>query len=277
MLNIPIRMIETYQSEVMTLSYLWKCTRMDGQVFGFTDADVDITFDGVLYKSSSAITPSATATQSSLAVNNLEVKAILDDETITESDLMAGLWNNAQIFLYQCDYRDITKGVVICASGQISDITINKTYFSTELRSLSQLAQNNVGTTYTTACTAILGDSKCRVNLEPFTVTGTIQDDTYRDRITDSSRTEEENWFQNGVITITSGLNQGYKQEVKSNKDGVIYFQLPFPHNFEIGDTYTVYAGCNKTMNHCHNKFNNRLNHRGFPFVPSLDVTIGNN
>ena len=45
--------------EVLTTATLWKITRRDGQVFGFTDHDSDLTVSGVTYASTGGHTSSA--------------------------------------------------------------------------------------------------------------------------------------------------------------------------------------------------------------------------
>ncbi len=43
-----------------TLSWCWRITRADGQVFGFTDHDRSLTFDGTTFESESVLVPSET-------------------------------------------------------------------------------------------------------------------------------------------------------------------------------------------------------------------------
>jgi hypothetical protein len=51
---------------------------------------------------------------------------------------------------------------------------------------------------------------------------------------------------------------------------------FPFPYTPEVGDTYSVYAGCNKTKATCRDKFDNVVNPTsggfgGFDFIPGQD------
>ncbi len=43
----------------------------------------------------------------------------------------------------------------------------------------------------------------------------------------------------------------------------------------EIGDTFTVTAGCDKSLATCRDRFNNVANLRGFPFIPGNDAVTG--
>lgn len=277
MKNIPAAFQAHKMSETTTICTLWRCQRADGKVFCFTDVDVDVVWNGERYAAGTGVTPSAVSNQSSLAVDNLTVTGVLNSDTITDDDLLAGLWNNAKILVVQANYMNIDDGVEIIRSGYLGDITKGRTQFEAELRGLAQKAQSKVGRVITVACDAKLGDSRCKVNLANYTVTGSVTTAGFKDRFTDTSRTEAVNWFQYGVLTFTSGLNKGYSVEVKSNNAGLIIFQLPMPKNISIGDTYSVYAGCNKSLDHCKNKFNNVLNHRGFPHVTKEALEIDNN
>jgi hypothetical protein len=47
-----------------------------------------------------------------------------------------------------------------------------------------------------------------------------------------------------------------------------LQFPTALPSAPSAGDQVQVWAGCNKTMDNCLNKFNNIKSYRGFPFVP---------
>mgnify|MGYP001583009622 CR=1 FL=1 len=49
---------------------------------------------------------------------------------------------------------------------------------------------------------------------------------------------------------------------------GVFTLQIPLPYAPAIGDQFIAYPGCSKVLRVCENKFNNRLQYGGSPFVP---------
>jgi uncharacterized phage protein (TIGR02218 family) len=77
-------------SDVTTLALCWKVTRRDAVTAGFTSFSRDLVVDGITYKASTGFTPTAIETSAGLAVDQLEVEAILNDTSITEADLQAG-------------------------------------------------------------------------------------------------------------------------------------------------------------------------------------------
>ena len=43
---------------------------------------------------------------------------------------------------------------------------------------------------------------------------------------------------------------------------------MPLPNVPAVGDTFSVFPGCDKTKTTCAGKFSNIARFRGFPFVP---------
>lgn len=84
----------------------------------------------------------------------------------------------------------------------------------------------------------------------------------------------EYGYFDFGEITFTSGLNNGLTFEVKSYVPGQITLYLPLPYLAAIGDTYSIVAGCDKTLATCRDRFDNLANNRSEPFVPGFDRMI---
>lgn len=79
-------------------------------------------------------------------------------------------------------------------------------------------------------------------------------------------------YFDGGLITMTSGYNVGLSMEIKSYVVGQFTLHLPFPYVVAIGDTYTLSAGCAKTLATCRDRFDNVVNFRGFPYIPGIDA-----
>jgi uncharacterized phage protein (TIGR02218 family) len=87
----------------------------------------------------------------------------------------------------------------------------------------------------------------------------------------------DSGYFDYGLITITSGPNTGLRREVKAYIPGQWTLQNAFPYSLVGTETYSMIAGCNKTVPGCQ-KFNSvgswTLRFGGFPFVPGQDKAI---
>lgn len=257
--------------EVTTKCMMMLLIRADGEGFGFTSFNEDITFGGLVYSAETAYSPSAVETSLGLSVDNLEVQGILNSDAITEADIIAGLWDNCQVEIFQVNYADLSMGYEYKRTGHIGDIKFGKAGFVAELRGLTQAYQQVIGRVYTASCDADFGDGRCGIDISLWTVTGTITSVLYNRTFTDSARSEDVNWFQGGKITWLTGLNAGLSMEVQAFSSGQFILSIPMPYDVTIGDTYSVYKGCDKSLATCTDVFNNVINFRGFPYIPGLD------
>lgn len=161
--------LQTHIDGVTTsLATLWRIVRKDGTEFFFTDHDKDILFDGDTYIASTGYTRTAIANDVSLAVDNLNVEGIFDSAEITEVDVRAGKFDFAEIFISIINYKSVVDGVIKMRRGHFGEVTLTKQgIFSTELRGLSQQLVQNIGELYQPECRADLGDSRCKVPVDP--------------------------------------------------------------------------------------------------------------
>lgn len=160
--------------EVTTMCTCWKVVLRNGTVYGFTDHVRNITFNGVTYLAAAGYTPSAIATTGDLSVDNLEVQGLLSSPAITEADLMAGLWDYANIEVFRLNYTDLTMGAESLRAGTIGEVTALRSHFLAEMRGVSQMLQQPLGEIYSLTCRASLGDARCKFNVNTLRVSGTV-------------------------------------------------------------------------------------------------------
>lgn len=260
--------------ETTTLAQCWKLTRRDGIVMGFTDHDQDIEYDALSYIASSGLTSSAIASQSSLAVDNLDIEGILHADMISESDILAGLYDYAEVETFILNYTDISQGRLQLRYGWLGEIQLDRGQFVAELRGLTQKLAQHVGELYSPICRTQLGDARCGVDVSAYQVTGSVSA-LSGNGVIDVSRTEETSFFNGGMLTFTSGKNQQLVREVKFFfAGGEMQMALPFPYEIEVGDTYELIPGCNKTITTCIARYDNAINFRGEPHVPGVDQLL---
>lgn len=264
------------QQGTTTLALMWKVTRTDGEVFGFTSVDRTLTYGGLVYEAASGFTPSAIEGQMDLAVANLEVVGQLSSASMTEEDLQAGVWDRAAVEIFQVNWADVSMGRMMLGAGTLGNVTTGATGFRAELRGLAQQLQQPVGRVYAPSCDATLGDSRCGVDLGPLTETGTVTAGGTRS-FTDSGRAEAADYWGGGVLEWLTGANASRRIEVQDFSAGVFTLHLGMPYPIVVGDTYSVTPGCRKRRTEdCNVKFSNVINFRGFPDVPGNDKVLGN-
>lgn len=270
MKSISIGLAESYSKTTTSIATCWRVQRRDGAVFGFTDHESTLNIAGLDYEASSGYTATAIRDTQDLAVDNLDVEGVFASGRITEEDLLAGLWDYAEVRIFEVDWKDLSKGILRLRKGRMGAVTSGKLSFNAELRGLMQHFQQQVGRLYGAGCDADLGDSRCGIDLDTFMVTGSITSFNDRRVLFDSSRTEENGWFDFGLITWTSGNNAGLSMEVKRYllSTGLIELVLPMPFPVFATDQYELRPGCDKAFSTCKAKYNNVVRFRGQPHVP---------
>ncbi len=272
MKNVSSALQSHLNGELTTLAYLIKITRADGVIKGFTTHDQTLIVDGTAYAAEGALTPSAIESRAGLAVDNLEVTGILDSEEISEADIEAGLYDFARIDVYACNWADLSQGTVHLRRGWLGQVTRGDHHYIAEVRGLHDLLQRPIGETYTPECRFDLGDERCGVDLAALTVSGSVTLVLDRATFVDAARTEETGRYAYGLLTWTGGANAGHSTEVKTWDGDAQQFRLwlPMPRGIEVGDAYTVTAGCDKRFATCKRNFSNGAHFGGFPYVPGV-------
>ena len=140
-----------------TLAWIWKVTRVDGTILGFTTHDVDILYAGVTYLHSSGFTGSAQASKSDLTVDNAEVTGFLESSSLEEADLRAGLYDEALIEIRIVNWADLTMGDLLVRSGTLGVVKMKNGLFTSELRGLAYKLTTILGQTYGPVCRSTFG------------------------------------------------------------------------------------------------------------------------
>ncbi len=151
-----------------SLATIWRIIRTDAVEFYFTDHDQDIVYDGNTYLAENSYSRTAISNDSTLSVDNLNVEGIFDSADITEQDIRVGKFDYAEVRVSVINYTEPTDGVVKMRRGRFGEVTMTKQgIFRAELRGLTQDLQQNIGEIYQPECRADVGDSRCKVPINP--------------------------------------------------------------------------------------------------------------
>lgn len=361
MRTISPALLAHLQGDVRTIATLFTITRKDGQVFGFTDLDTPIVYNGITYESAGGYTHSAIESGSTLSTGNLEVQAIFDNSAITQEGLESGVWDFAAVSIQVVNYNDLSMGGVTLNGGLLGAVSIMNGRYTAELRGLAQVMQQDAGDMYSPTCRATFGDSQCTLDLGPLTFTGSIQslnsatswndstltqvgptvpfidsrgsliptrtpftikvvpptggayvsddgvrtnsganmtkvgsgpasgeyssasDGTYTFNSADSVNLGNVfidyeysiGYFAYGFVKWLTGNNAGAVAEVKAFAPGVVTLAMQNNEPMQVGDTYTITAGCDKLPGTCGTgRYNNLIHFRGEPFIPGQDTML---
>jgi uncharacterized phage protein (TIGR02218 family) len=263
-----------------TLSWCWRITRADGVTLGFTDHDQILTFDGTDFEPESGFAASEVRSGSDLSVDAQDAEGVLTSDRITETDIVDGRWDAAQVELWRVNWADTSQRVLL-RRGAVGQIRRGRMAFVAEVRSLAHMLGQTVGRTFQASCDAALGDTRCGIDLENATFKGTgVVTDLLRDRafMATGLAAFTSGWFASGTITWTSGTNAGRVTEVLAHDLAGSIATLTLleaaVRAIAVGDSFIARAGCDKRMATCGTKFANTVNFRGFPNIPGQDAVL---
>jgi uncharacterized phage protein (TIGR02218 family) len=272
---LPDGMQAHLESGATTLCWCWKLTRRDGAVQGFTDHDRMLAFDGVTYSAVSGFTASEVQSSLGLAVDNLTLAGALSSATLNESDLAAGLYDNAAIEIWRVNWADASQRLLM-RKGVLGDVTRSGNAFQAEIRGLAQALNQPVGRSFGHLCDADLGDARCGLSLSA--ASGTIATAYDARRFTVSGLTAPSGDFTGGKLAFTSGANAGLAMEVKRHavSGALVSIELwqAMARGVAAGDGFIVTPGCDKQFATCRDRFANAVNFRGFPYMPGNDAVM---
>ena len=150
-----------------TLCWLWKLTRADGTVLGFTDHDRALVIDGVSYENASGLIPSETESRLGFAADNSAVQGVLESERITAGDIAAGRYENAIIETYRANWQNPEQRVHM-STGRLGTIRQSGDNFEAEWTGQSVLFERSTGRVFSKLCDAELGDARCGLNIADY-------------------------------------------------------------------------------------------------------------
>ncbi len=197
------------------------------------------------------------------------------------SAVRSGLFDGAELQLeraFMPSYGNTAAGTVILFVGRVAEIDAGRSLATFSVNShLELLNQNLPRNLYQPSCINTLGDYTCTVNLAALTVSGSTAAGSSTSIIL-SALTQASDYFDQGVVTFISGINDGLARTVKTwtaGSPGSLALIAPFPNPPATGDAFTVYPGCDKTTGPqgCP-KFDNLAHFRGFPFIPVPETAV---
>lgn len=162
------------------------------RVLGYTDHYRDLLFDGVTYKATLAYMPNSMKLGSDLAVDAVELRGILENAAkvelnggiiagISDEDLAAGRYDNAEVEIFLINYENLTQGRMALLSGRFAETALQRGTYRVELNSKTAYLQETLQEVYSNVCRADLGDDLdgsepehqlqqgfgCKVKLDP--------------------------------------------------------------------------------------------------------------
>lgn len=267
-------------------------------VRGFTTNTRNTTLPGhvgVTFYSTPAMTPTIVE-QGLDEASVLELTGVYTDSTtgFVQTDVAAGKWNNATVEVFSYCWDNTSLGELLHFKGNIAEIKDYQTYFTCEGRGLIAKLSQEVEVVTSRLCRVKeFRDSECGHSASTVTISAVSYNITQTSLAVVGSFTGASShlifnpasfsgnepplaFYANGKITGTSGANNGVSREIAhSETDGLtehtIYLKRPFPFAITNGETFTLIAGCNRTIEDCM-KFTNITKRRAEDWVPGIEA-----
>ncbi|SEH59979.1 DUF2163 domain-containing protein [Paracoccus alkenifer] len=265
-------------SAATTIARVWAVTRADGLCLGFTDHDMALEFEGIVFRPHAGLSAQALVQGLGLAVDNTEVQGALSSEAITPGDLAAGRWDGAEVRLWEVDWRDVAQRRLLFRGG-LGEVVFAGGAYRAELRGLSEALNRPQGRVFHARCSAMLGDGQCRFDLsrEGYLAEAVVElvDEGGARLGLSGLGGHAEGWFAHGRVEFLDGPAVGLSGVVKIDREAAGMREIELwaaPGAVPlVGDRLRLWAGCDKQAATCRAKFLNFLNFRGFPELPPED------
>jgi uncharacterized phage protein (TIGR02218 family) len=194
------------------------------------------------------------------------LQGALDGAMLTMSRLIFASWSNPAQF-----------NPVILFVGRVADLPqVDYGQIQINIKSPLELLDTQVPwQLYQSGCAYSLYDANCGVVRSSFSQGGHVIADAGNSAFSFKTNLfQTDGWFTLGKITMTSGVCIGQTRAIKAYNGEAITTMVPFIGTPAANDTFTAWAGCDRQMSTCLNKFSNQINFGGQPFIPAPSTVI---
>jgi uncharacterized phage protein (TIGR02218 family) len=262
----------------MHLTKIFTIRRKNKPDLHFTECDINLIVGGNTFTASNGFIASEVGLSSFSRSQQVELTIFENDLGVTREDIQAGVYDNQSATIEMVDFRNTGLGTIHYFSGFTSESSVGDDGFvHIVIEGLMTRNRAIADESFSSSCRNELGDSRCMFNIEGaaanFTITSLVGNNAF---ITNSLINPTDHWKE-GFIKWTGGDNDQQSIEVRGstfstpNTTIVLWSRPAYP--LVVGVTGRVYLGCAKTVTDCLARFNNILNFRGEPYIPSQSTT----
>ncbi len=245
-------------SQQFSMADIYQITLISGVVLRYTDYDADVV-DGA-----------DTYAANSILINRSRVRLVLGVEVDTlditvnphPADMVgsatflktcaAGLLDGAFLLMKRMffDEDGLSIGGFVNFSGRIADMQMTRSEVNITVKSDLELLNVKLPRNlYQAQCINTLYDVNCGLNRADWGVLGTVTSATKTTLSCGISK--PATYYDLGYIQFETGALAGTRRTVKSYESGNFTLLNPLPFIPTVGDTFTAYAGCDKSQATC--------------------------
>ncbi|WP_336932389.1 DUF2163 domain-containing protein [Acinetobacter bereziniae] len=279
------KLIALLDADQFLMADLYTITTVQNKIYQYTNYDYDLIVGGNLYLADGPIISREGFNLSlGVEVDNLSVSIESTDENKFNLIPVAQAFHNGQmdgarfklerIFMDINTPTDTSTEALLLFEGRIIEPEFDRNVIHFNVASdLDDLSVQMPRNLYQPSCSNTLFDGACGLNRLNYVVESTIQSGSTSSRII-CNITQPQGWFTQGVIEFLEGGNAGLKRTVRLHESGILLLTLPLLEAPKIGQKIKIYPGCDKRLETCDNRFNNRSRFAGKPFIPVPETSV---
>jgi uncharacterized phage protein (TIGR02218 family) len=258
-----------FDRELDTVATFWRIYRRDGSALAFTSHDRDLTFGGLRHRAAPGMVPAAIRLTAELANDSAEVQGALSHDSIRESDLAAGLYDDAAIEIGAVDWVSLEGHTLY--TGQIGRIEDDQSQFVAELRSNKSLLEQDLVPRTSPTCRAAFCGKGCGLSAVRFTSQQVLAEaDLEGNRVRFAGLDGEAH--VDGRLRFMGGPQTGVAFGIIDATGEWLVLDRPLVDGTVPGTRAELREGCDHTIATCSSRFDNAANFRGEPFLPGNDL-----
>lgn len=258
-----------FTQELEGVASFWRIHRRDGVTLGFTSHNRDLWFGGILHRAAPGMVPSAIRRTSDLSPDSADVSGALGHDSISATDLAAGLFDNAQVRIGAVDWE--TREFATLYNGSIGSVSAQSDSFIAELRSAKAELEADFIPRTSPTCRAKFCGTGCTLSAVRFThetLLSGLDLDENRVQFADI----DPQLFADGEIRWIDGPQAGQRMLVIAANAGGLTMDVPLDAQLPVGTRAILIEGCDHTLATCADRFGNAVNFQGEPFLPGNDL-----
>jgi len=265
------------EQAVTALAVCWRLSRADGVVLGFTSHDHDLVIDGVVFRATPGMTPSAVTQTDSLEGDSMSLEGVLDVAAITAADLAAGRWSGAVVEVLVCDWSDPGAGFLCLSRGRIGELArpgfAATGAFQVELVSDLEVVDDVLPVRLSPICRSDLGDRQCGVDLDRLRRIWAVSGGG-GSRLTLAPGLVAADRFRGGRLRFVRGPLTGIDRNIVEVIGSELRLDAAVPERGLSGAWVRLTQGCDKRISTCRDQYRNVLAFGGEPHVPGTDALL---
>lgn len=270
---------QVHMADVYTL------TLSGGTVLRYSGSDTPVTIPGTTWSLGPVIRRGNTRRRVGVTVDSLSLSLAADATVQVNSVALlpfiaAGGFDGARVVLeraFAAAAGSPWVGLLPLFQGRVSAVPSASRYeasftVASDGELLDTMIPRNV---YQPGCGNTLFDTACGLAKASYAVATTATGATDAARTTfNTALAQATSYFAQGWAVGVTGPNAGVGRTIKAFAAGAITTIQPWPVAVGIGDTFTVYPGCDKLQATCSAKFANLARFRGHPYVPAPETIL---